>query len=384
MAGKLKALQVKNLKTPGRYSDGTAGLQFFVQKSGSRSWVQRIMVEGVRRDIGLGKYPTVSLAEARNLALHNQRTVRDGGSIAKGRTSVAVAATMPTLRELAGEVAGLKRWKNEKSARDWSSWLDRYVFPTLDKPVDQITRNDVLDVVIPLWTNKPPTGKKVRQIIKDLLGFALAKELITVNHAGEAIDPILTPAARTQRHHPALPYDRVGDALKMVEAGQSWGTTKLGFRWLVLTAARTKEVRYAAWGEINWDNRVWTIPGDKMKSGRQHRVPLSDACMDVLTAVLALPINHEGLIFPNVLNGQALSDKTFLLMLDTLEIPAVPHGFRSSFRDWASEQTSYPWAVCEAALAHVSGDQAARAYARSDLLERRRELMQEWADYVAA
>ena len=390
MAGSLTAFRVKANLKPGRYSDNQNDLMLFVRKSGGKSWVQRIVVNGVRRDIGLGAYPAVSLHDARNLAAENKDRVKAGQEpVSAGQSRKAnESPTIPTYRELSATVFNLNapRWKSERTKTNWRLWNENIIFPAIgDKPVDQITRADVLGILEPLWVDKYPTAQKVRVQLRTVQGYAVGKEIVPVNHAGEAINKVLIPAPNRTEHHPAIPYAQVGAVMRMVDDDPGMATTKAAFKFLVLTAARSGEVRYAEWSEIDWASRTWTIPEHRMKKDNEHRVPLSDYAMEVLEEVRRLPLGHLTdcpYIFPKMSNGNPLNSATLLAMLKRMEVPAVPHGFRSTFRDFGSEQTSAPWAVLESSIAHVRGDSGTQAYDRSDLLERRRVLMQEWADYI--
>ena len=381
---KLSATRVKALRDPGRYSDGV-GLHLFISKKGRKSWVQRITVDGRRRDIGLGGYPTVSLAQARNRASDNRE------AIGNGRDPVADKRrpSMPTFSEAAHAVheANKPRWRNGSHTRAWIQTLERHAFPKIgNKHIDTISRTDVLTVLTPIWSTRPETARRVRQRMRTIFRWAMANELTETNPAGEAIDGALPSMPKVKAHLRALPYQEVGSALKTVDASQTSLASKHCLRFLVLTAARSGEVRGAAWDEIDLQGATWTIPGSRMKAGVEHRVPLSDQALDVLTLAHQLE-DGSGLCFPSPLRpGRMLSDMTMtnILRKSGLADRATVHGFRTSFKTWTMEQTDTPWAVGEAALAHQLGGSVEQAYARSDLFDRRRVLMQEWADYVTA
>ena len=394
MAG-LTAIKVKNLKLPGRYGDGNA-LYLNIAPGGSKSWVQRISVDGKRRDLGLGGYPTVSLAEARDQAVANKRAVRQGDNPVPAKKTnsqagkkAAPAPGIPTFRDAASIVHSLNgaRWESAKTKNNWWQRAERYVFPAIgDMPVDRVGRAEVLEILTPLWTAKPETARRLRLIIKTVMAWAMAYEYVTVNPAGEVIDAALPSMPKVRAHFRALPYPEVGAAIEAVEASTSFPATKLCFLFLVLTAVRSAEARYATWDEIDSDNALWTIRGSRTKTRREHRVPLSSGAMEVLSKAQELP-TYGGVpyIFPNDLTpNKSLSENALSYMLRRVGIPAVVHGFRSSFRDWAAENTDASFAVMELALAHGVGSGVVQSYARSDLLQRRRELMQEWSDYVLA
>ena len=390
---RLTAVKVKNLKLPGRYGDGD-GLYLNVAPGGSKSWIQRITVEGKRRDLGLGGYPGVSLAEARSLASDNKRAIREGRDLASARkpnraVEKAVptpAPGIPTFREAAAIVHDLNgaRWGNAKTRNNWWQRAERYVFPAIgDMPIDHIGRTEVLEILTPVWTTKPETARRVRLIIRTVMAWGLAYGHITVNPAGEVIDAALPSMPRVKEHFRSLPYPEVGAAIGTVEASTSFPATKLAFKFLVLTAARSGEVRGATWEEIDHGNALWTIPASRMKSRREHRVPLSTGAVAVLREAQELPTNDSPYVFPNDLRpNRPLSENALSYMLRRVGVPAVVHGFRSSFRDWAAENTDASFAVMELALAHGVGSSVVQSYARSDLLERRRVLMQQWADYL--
>ena len=378
----LSATRVKVLKEPGRYSDG-GGLHLFISKAGRKSWVQRITIDGRRRDIGLGGFPSVSLAKAREKAVGNRTTV------AAGRDPLAEKRkpAMPTFKEAASAVheANRPRWRNARHAASWIRTLERHAMPKLgNMPIDRIGRTDVLQVLSPIWTTRPETARRVRQRMRTIFRWAMAHGFTETNPAGEAIDGALPPMPKVKAHLRSLPYQEVAAAFATVEGSQASIPAKLCFRFLVLTAARSGEARGATWDEIDMTERVWKIPSERMKAGVEHRVPLSEQALDVLARAYAL---HEesGLVFPSPLKpGSPMSDMTLTKILRSTGLAdrATVHGFRSSFKNWTLEQTDAPWAVSESALAHTLGNSTEQAYARSDLFERRRVLMQRWADYV--
>ena len=378
----LSATRVKAFKEPGRYSDG-GGLHLYISKAGRKSWVLRITIDGRRRDIGLGAFPSVSLAKARVKAGDHRAAVADGRDpLAEKR-----APAMPTFREAACAVheANKSRWRNAKHISSWIQTLERHAMPTLaNTPLDRIGRGDVLRVLTPIWTTRPETARRVRQRMRTIFRWAMAHGFIETNPAGEAIDGALPPMPKVKAHLRALPYQEVGSALETVEASQASIPAKLCFRFLILTAARSGEARGAAWDEIDLQDRVWRIPSERMKAGVEHRVPLSRQGFDLLGEASALR-DESSLVFPSPLKpGSPMSDMTLTKVLRStgLAARATVHGFRSSFKNWALEQTDAPWAISEAALAHVLGNSTEQAYARSDLFERRHALMQQWADYL--
>ena len=379
---KLSARKVRALTVPGRYGDGGT-LHLVVSPRGTKSWVQRITIDGRRHDIGLGGWPVVSLAMARDRAFANRRAIADGRDpLARKRRPKT-----PTFREASERAleANRPRWRNAKTTDNWVATMDKYVHPVFgDRPVDRIGREDVLRVLTPLWTVKPAIGRKVRQRIRATLAWAQAHGHVEHNLAGDAIDGALPSLPAVKAHFRALPYREVGAALETIAASRASVSARACLRFVVLTACRSGEARLAAWDEIDLEAREWRIPESRMKTGIEHRVPLTDAALDVLESVRPLrgPAN---LLFPSPSRpAKTLSDMTLTKVLrDTgLADRATVHGFRSAFRTWASERTSVPHAVCEMALAHRVGSDVERSYARSDLFDKRRGLMDQWATYV--
>ena len=378
----LSATRVKALKEPGRYSDG-GGLHLYIGKAGRKSWVLRITIDGRRRDIGLGGFPSVSLARAREEAADNR------AAVAEGRDPLADkhAPAIPTFKEAACAVheANKPRWRNARHIASWMQTLERHAMPTLSNtPLDRIDRGDVLRVLTPIWTTRPETARRVRQRMRTVFRWGMAHGFMETNPAGEAIDGALPPMPKVKAHLRALPYQEVGSALETVDATQASIPAKLCFRFLVLTAARSGEARGATWEEIDLQDQVWRIPSERMKAGMEHRVPLSVQALDLLGEASALRDESE-LVFPSPLRpGSSMSGITLTKVLRSTGLAerATVHGFRSSFKNWTLEQTDTPWAVSESALAHILGNSTEQAYARSDLFERRRTLMQLWADYL--
>ena len=355
----------------------------YISKAGRKSWVLRITVDGRRRDIGLGGYPSVSMALAREKAVDNR------AAVAEGRDPVAEkhAPAMPTFREAASVVhkANKPHWRSPRHAAGWMQTLERYAMPSLSNtPLDRINRGDVLRVLTPIWTTRPETARRVRQRMRTVFKWAISYGFMESNLAGEAIDGALPAMPKVKAHFRALPYQEVKSALETVAASQASMSAKLCFRFLVLTAARSGEARGATWDEIDPEDQAWRIPSERMKAGMEHRVPLSGQALDLLGEASALR-EDTGLVFPSPLKpGAPMSDMTLTKVLRSVGLAdrATVHGFRSSFKNWTLEQTDTPWAVSEAALAHSLGNSSEQAYARSDLFERRRTLMQLWADYL--
>ena len=379
--GKLTHGKVRALTVPGRYGDGGT-LHLVVSHRGTKSWVQRITIDGRRHDLGLGGWPVVSLAMARDRAFANRRAVADGRDPLAERRK----ARTPTFEHAVEKVIAIHggAWKDGgKTASLWRSTLREYAYPLIGgKAVDQVTTADVMSVLVPIWTRKHETARKVRRRIGTVMKWAVAQGHRQDNPAGEAITAALPKRLTHVRHMPALPHAEVPAAIVAVFRSRAWIGTKLAFEFLVLTAARSGEVRLARRDEMDLPRAVWTVPAQRMKAQREHRVPLSRRAVEVLRHAMSLG-NPGGLVFPSA-RRQPLSDMTLSKLLKEQGVAAVPHGFRSSFRDWASERTNHPREVIEAALAHVVRNQTEAAYARSDLFEKRRNLMEEWAVYVKA
>ena len=382
--------RIGTLKRPGLHADGavpTLYLRVSVSaKHGkvSRHWVQRLLIDGKRRDMGLGGWPVVSIEEAREQAFENRRTVRRGDDpfAAKAR------AALPTFREAAEHTyrANVERWRNAKHRAQWMQTLELHAKPIMGARIDRIGPTDVLRCLTPIWTTKAETARKLRQRIRSVFGWAMAHEHVAVNPAGEAIGAALPTMPKQKAHYRALGYDDVPAALGTVEGCTGSLAARSCFRFVVLTACRSGEARGATWAELDLEARTWTIPAGRMKGQAEHRVPLAPAAVAVLERMEPLR-DDGGLVFPSPSRrGRPMSDMTLTSMLraNGLAGKATVHGFRSSFRDWASERTDTPAAITEMALAHSVGSNVERAYHRTDLLDKRRALMARWAEFCTA
>ena len=381
--GNLTVHKVRKITRPGLHGDGNT-LFLCVKATGAKSWIQRLTVHGKRRDIGLGSMSLVSLAEAREAAFENRRIARRGGDPLQSRRQ---AARVPTFREAIEQVIAAHRneWKGERTAGYWRRSMDQHVYPIIGSMrLNAIGQADVLRALSPIWTAKPETGRKVRRRIRAALAWGQAHGYVsTLNPAAELIDAALPKQPAVKAHLRAMPYAEVGEALETIEGSPASIAAKACLRLVILTAVRNGEARLARWSEIDMARRTWTIPADRMKAGKEHRVPLSEATVEALESARILE-DGSGLVFPSpVRRGRPLSDMTLTKVLrDTgLADRATVHGFRSSFRDWCAE-TGKPREIAEAALAHVVGG-VEGAYFRSDLFDRRRVLMQSWADYLS-
>ena len=429
----LSADFVREVGEAGRYCDGH-GLYLEVQPSGSRSWVQRLVVRGRRREMGLGGFPLVSLDEARAKAFANRKLARAGGDPMGGARGGARGAggggarragpeparggagtqielplgvgdvrpagrdsvdrgrgATPTFAVAAERVWTQMRpgWRNRKYGRQWLADLGRYAFPRIGgMPVSDVTSADLVEMLGPVWHARPTTARRLRQRVGAVMDWAVAMEYRPDNPC-ERIGPVLGRQQHLVEHMRALPHAEVAGAVAAVRTSGARPVVKLAFEFMVLTAARSGEVRGAPWAEMDPAGGVWTVPAGRMKAKREHRVPLCRRAVDVLDAARALAGGGRGrragpppkLVFPTA-RGGVLKDMALSGLLKDLGVAAVPHGFRSSFRDWAAEETDHPREVVEAALAHTVRNPVEAAYARSDLFERRRKLMDDWAAYL--
>ena len=382
----LSAAFCRTVARPGRYCDGN-GLYLHVEPSGARRWVQRLVIHGKLRALGLGSFALVPLAQAREQALANRRLARAGGDPRAGERR---APGIPTFEEAVDKVLAIHgaTWKaGGKNAQRWRATLGEYAYPRLGgKGIDRVTSADVMAVLQPIWTHKHATAQQVRQRIGAVMKWAIAQGYRNDNPAGDAVTAALPKRPVAVRHQRALPHGEVAEAIAAVRGSAAGVELKLVFELLVLTASRSSEVRLATWGEMDIGARVWTVAAARMKTGRKHRVPLCERAVEILGQARRLRgdstrVAPAGLVFRSR-RGKPLYDATLSVLLKKLGIGAVPHGFRSSFRDWASERTDHPREVIEAALAHVVRNQTEAAYARSDLFERRRRLMDDWAAYL--
>ena len=377
-----KALSASFVRSapPGRHADGN-GLYLFVQPTGTRSWIQRLVVRGRKRELGLGSVYLVSLVEAREKALANRKLAREGGDpLAEKRRTEGV----PSFAEAAERVLQQKKsgWRSSDYGFEWISSLRRYAFLRIAKmPVSEVNSADVLEILTPIWHVKAPTARLVHQRIHAVLEWAVAMEF-RIDNPCDRVVPVLGTQHDVVQHMRALPHREVPAAIERVRASNARPVVKLALEFLVLTAARWGEVRGAVWTEIDWDEGVWTISTTRMKAKRQHRVPLCGRAMEILDALRTLREGISPLVFTHR-RGKPLNDMELRLLLKKQKITAVPHGFRSSFRDWAAEETDHPQEVIEAALAHMVRNKVEAAYRRTDLFERRRILMDDWAGYLA-
>lgn len=378
--GNLTANMLRGSLKPGRHHDGD-GLFLNVTPTGARSWICRVQKSGRRRDIGLGSAKKVSLAQARQRAAEVRSQVEAGIDPVLQRKK---AEGIPTFREAAAAVyaENKKSWKNKKHRGQWLTSLQTYAFPKIgDVAVSDIESSHVRDVLIAIWLEKNETARRVRQRIGMVIDWAIAKNYRAHPLPMNVINKSLPKVRNRQNHLAALHYSKVAAFVGKLRERESIG--RLAFEFLILTAARSGEVRGALWSEIDLTERTWTIPAERMKADVEHIVPLSDAALDVLKRARVHKEDDNDLVFPGTRHGKPMSDMTLTKICRDAEIDAVPHGFRSSFRDWVSEETDFDRDVAEMALAHTIANPVEAAYRRGKLLQKRRKLMNLWAEYCA-
>lgn len=393
-AKELSALEVNRLTAPGMHAiGGVAGLYLQVTDSGARSWILRATVGTRRRDIGLGGFPDVTLAGAREAARSARLKIKDGidpveeaqakrSALAASQAS-AIAFGEAAAKYIAAHEAG---WKNTKHAAQWTSTLETYAFPTIGKiRVSDIETAHVISILEPIWTTKTETASRLRGRIESVLDWATVRGYRKGENPARwkgHLDMILPARSKVQKveHHSALDYREIGAFMTELAKVEGMGARALEFA--ILNAARSGEVRGAKWAEIDENAAVWTIPADRMKADKEHRIPLSDSALEMLRKLPRLA--GTDLIFPNTkTEPSALSDMTLTAVLRRMGVAVTAHGFRSTFRDWAGETTAYPREVIEHALAHQLKDKAEAAYARGTLFDKRRRLMADWAKHCA-
>lgn len=397
LTARLKPLEVSRKKKPGMYPDG-GGLYLQVTGEKVKSWIYRFMLNRRARYMGLGPFPTVTLAEARAKA-SECRKLRVAGidpieesrqARAKVRLEAAKAITFNDAAEAYVE-AHEAGWRNAKHAAQWRATLATYAFPVFGAlPVQNVDVGLVMKTLEPIWTAKTETASRVRGRIESVLDWAAARGYrIGENPARWRghLENLLPKRASVQKveHHAALPYGEIGAFMEALRRQE--GVAARALEFLILTATRTSETIGATWTEIDFDGKVWTIPGERIKAGKQHRVPLSDRAVAILKDMRRRreTDDENAPVFPGGKQGRPLSNMAVLALLKRMGRPDLTaHGFRSTFRDWTAERTSYPREVAEMALAHAVSDKVEAAYRRGDLFDKRRRLMDEWARFCAA
>ncbi|RWL79412.1 MAG: site-specific integrase [Mesorhizobium sp.] len=393
---KLSDRKVKTESKPGRHADG-GGLYLEIKPSGSRAWLFMWKLDGKRTAMGLGSYPAVSLANARDKATDCRRIVAAGRNPLEESRKEAV----PTFGEVADKLLASmgKAWKNAKHRDQWYYTLSRrrddadnltkdgYCLGLIDKLVDQITTDDVLSVLTPIWSEKAETASRLRGRIENVLAYAKALRW----RQGENpalwrghLSTLLPKRQKLQRgRHAAMPYADVAAFMALLRDRSATSARALEFT--ILTASRSGEVYQARWPEIDLDKGIWTVPAERMKAGREHRVPLSKRAMILLHELYEVRLFDDGFVFPGQKLGEPLSSNAMdALLQERMKLPQFTvHGFRSCFKDWATDETSHQREIIEAALAHVVGDHAEQAYRRTDALAKRRRLMDDWTEYCS-
>ena len=386
-SNKLTYVFTKSIGEPGKYHDGGGlGLYLRVDPGGAKFWVQRITVNGKRRELGLGSPPVITLANVRETALENKRIVRAGKDPLQAKRQARV---IPTFEEATYKVYELNKptWNNAKHAAQFISTLQTYAFPKIGQlKISDITTSDVMAVLTPFWTVKLETARRVRQRIGTVMKWAVAQGYRDYDPAQNVIEA-LPKQNKVQNHRKALHYSEVAGCINAIKRSKAGDATKHALEFLILTASRSGEIRNARWDEISLDISpssplpVWSVPAARMKAKRTHTIPLSTRAIAILGEAEALS-DGSGLVFPGTNQGKALSDMTLSKLVKELGFDADVHGFRTSFKTWAQEKTDFANEVSEMALAHTIKNKAEAAYARSDLIEKRKEMMEQWAEYL--
>jgi integrase len=393
--GRLTALKVERAKEPGMYADG-GGLYLRVTPEGTKNWVLRFMLNGRPRWMGLGPLAIYGLHEARGKALDARRLRHEGIDPIETRRAVRTrerleAAKAVTFKQCGESYITAQRagWRNGKHAGQWSATLSTYAYPVIGAlPVQAVDTGLVLKVLEPLWTDKPETASRLRGRIERILDFAKVRGYRNEDNPARwrgHLDKLLPAHSKVRKveHHAALPYVELPGFLKSLREQEGMASRALEF--LILTAARTGEVIGARWSELDLLDKTWTVPAERMKANKEHRVPLSPRALDILTKLSALrPARDadDAFVFPGGKPDAPLSNMAFLMLLRRMDrSDLTAHGFRATFKTWASERTSVQNEIVEASLAHVIGGKVEQAYRRGDLFEKRRRLMQQWATF---
>jgi integrase len=392
-AKELSSLEVRRLTRPGRWSvGGVDGLGLQVTQSGAQSWVLRFRIAARQREMGLGSFPTVSLAAAREKARQLRSIISDGGDPiammqAKESSALADRQAQKTFSEVAAQYIAHheKSWKSAKHQAQWASTLRAYAEPSIGKLLlRDIKPTHVISILEPLWSTKTETATRVRSRIELVLDYAAARgfrEGLNPARWKGNLDAALPEASKVApvRHHVAVEVKDGPSFMKRLKAQPGMGARALEFA--VLTAARSGEVRGATWSEIDLTAMLWIVPASRMKARREHRVPLSKEAAALLAALPGDHLPHDHLF--RGMRGP-LSDMSLTAVLRRMNVAATAHGFRSTFRDWVSEHTEYSGEVAEMALSHAIGDKVEAAYRRGDLLAKRAALMADWASFLGA
>lgn len=392
VAPQRSALAIQRLSRPGRYAvGGVAGLSMAVSPSGAKSWVLRVMAGGRRREFGLGGYPSVTLEQARHKAREAREHLSNGIDPAQERRAAADAlrvadAKRITFRTAAQDFLKRKRpeFRNPKHAKQWATTLETYAYPVMGNlPVNMIELAHVKRTLDPLWGVKTETAKRLRGRIESVIAYATASGYRSGDNPARwrgNLDAVMPKPSKitTVKHHRALPVSDLPAFMRDLRARDGMAPRALEFA--ILTAARSGEVRGAVWSEIDFSSNTWTVPAGRMKALKEHIVPLTPSAIDLLKNVPRMASTE--LVFP-ASKGVKLSDMALSAVTRRMGVDAVPHGFRSTFRDWAAERTNYPREVAEMALAHTIENKVEAAYRRGSLLDKRRKLMNEWDKFCS-
>ena len=384
--GSHKDTQVRTMKAGRHAMGGSLYLEVDPGTNGSRRWFVRVIVKGtkVRRTIGLGGYDVTPLADARDEAKKLRALARSGVDPLTARKKAMVGAL--TFEQAARQYIEENKlnWTNPKHSAQWTSTLATYAFPVIGRMlVSEVATPDVLRVLKPVWLTKQETARRVRQRMGVILDWAKAHHMRAGDNPIEGTEAGLPEQKKQVEHHAALAYTEVGGFIRGLAEDGAEDITKLALEFLILTACRSGEVRGALWGEIDLGKALWTIPAERMKARKDHVVPLSGRAVEILQQARALHCNAV-LVFPSPTTHKPLSDMALTMFMRRRELPITAHGFRSSFRDWAAEETNTPSEVVEMALAHAVKSKVEAAYRRGDLLEKRKVLMAAWGSYLMA
>lgn len=386
---KLTALAVQRLNKKGRYADG-GGLYLQVSSSGTKSWLFRYMLDGRSHEMGLGPLDLVPLAEARERSYSCRKLLLDGKDPMAVRESERQARRLETAKTMTFRECAIAyidahagEWRNDKHISQWRNTLETYAHPIVgDLSVQSIDQDLVLKVLQPIWTTRTETASRLRGRIESILDWASVRKLRQGDNPARwrgHLDKLLPRPSKIapHKHHPALPIDDTSDFIRKIQKMETVGARALEF--LILTVVRTGGILGARWDEINWKDAIWTVPGERMKGGQIHRVPLTARMMEILHEMNAS--KRGELIFPGRKKGKPLSNMALVEIMRGLKRSEVPHGFRSTFKDWAAERTNFPNEVTEMALAHTISNKVEAAYRRGDLFLKRRKLMEAWTQF---
>jgi integrase len=388
--GKFSVKKIESLKKIGYHADGD-NLYLQVSSSNAKSWIFRFSFDGKRREMGIGSYPEITLEKARESAIELRRLVKSGVDPIEQRKADQAAKRAERSNTVSFEFcasnyidAHRHGWKNAKHAQQWANTLEQYAYPVIgEMPVKEIDTTHVLRILEPIWTTKTETASRVRSRLENVMDWATTRGYRSGDNPARwkgHLENLLPKSSKVKKvsHHAALPYQQMNEFICGLR--QYDGVSAMALEFLILTAARTGEVIGAMWKEIDLTSKIWTVPAERRKAEREHRVPLSPRCIEILER--AALIRQSDFVFPGGRAGNGLSNIAMVKFLQkSLGYDCTVHGFRSSFRDWAGERTNYPRDLCEMALAHTIKDKAEAAYRRGDMLEKRRQMMADWLKF---